>query len=179
MDHPGPDWRTKEKIPRSDRPENIWEGVEATDPIDYSRVKILPLKSKVSSANAVPESLEPREDFEPNEKPRTSGLYLCRVCSRTFALWPTERALRFHKWGLSWTLVFRSPFACTNCRILNQRTVQALGREDHRIFWRNVIAVWEGKSPPTAGKGTQTWVNRRNALLRAGARVMRVFRHGW
>lgn len=75
-----------------------------------------------------------------------SGIWLCRSCRKQPALWPHEKAWRWKIWGVTGTIVFRSPLACTDCRVFNFRVIQALGRQDHRPFWKNVIALVEGDS---------------------------------
>jgi hypothetical protein len=153
MDHPGPDWKTKPKLQRDpDQPyrgkgvgwdEEQFSGTPwHPEPLPPRPVrKIIPISS--GDAERVAQAL--RHESDPFIEPsiRQSGFWICRICRKALALWPSERALRLKPFGLSLTVVFRSPLACTNCRIFEFPTIQKLGNEDHRKFWQRVIACWE------------------------------------
>jgi hypothetical protein len=154
MDHPGPDWKTKKKLIRDELSPYRGKGVGwdeeqftgETMPTESlpprPAPKIVPIKTG-EAEQVVKEAFD-----TPFEVPRTkqSGLWICRICRKKLALWPSERALRLKPFGLSVTLVFRSPIACTNCRVYEFPTISRLGREDHRRFWQRVIACWEHPS---------------------------------
>jgi hypothetical protein len=146
MDHPGPDWKTKERASKRTRPcawdeEQLFGKPTPTgDSPPRSVKKIVPITFKEAEGVLTAESHE-SSYFDP--RLRQSGFWICRICRKALALWPSERALRLKLFGLSITLVFRSPLACTNCRVFEFPTIQALGREDHRKFWQRVIACWE------------------------------------
>jgi hypothetical protein len=72
-------------------------------------------------------------------RPRIMGLYRCRVCRNGFARWPSECAFRRMILGVSITLVFRMPFACSSCRLMRQDEVGFLGATRSRRFWNRVL----------------------------------------
>lgn len=193
MDHPGPDFRTKPPLSEEEQ-EQRWErkrrrrageppydedliGGPTVD--DWAPVpprplpKILPVTQgeadRIIQQRAAPEN----DDDSPHLK--TSGLWICRVCRKKFALWPSERAFRAFPYGLHITVVFRAPIACTNCRVFEQRVVQILGHQDHRDFWNRRIDFWERKA--------STWCRRLgrdvSALRNAGVRTTRLLRGLW
>jgi len=92
---------------------------------------------------------KPRVDLFETQAPntRTSGLYLCRICRQSPALWPREKALRWSFWGTQLTWTFRSPIACTYCRFFEFKRVRDMGRQDHRPFWNKVFGWTNGLRP--------------------------------
>lgn len=78
-------------------------------------------------------------DEDGRARPRTMGLYLCQLCRKGFARWPSERAFRRMLLGVSITFVFRTPYACSNCRIFRLPQVAALGVSPARRFWNRVL----------------------------------------
>lgn len=156
MDHPGPDWRTKLDLRREPRRLNQWDDEQ------FNGGNVEPKKIPVSSVDepAKPPTATIRfrpltsrdtppiswEEIETTSK--IMGLYLCAVCRRNFALWPSERALRTTLLGVQLTAVIRAPFCCTNCRFFQFKIIQALGHEGWRPFWQAVLGIWEAEAPP-------------------------------
>lgn len=152
MDHHGPDWKTKPKLQRNPDQPYRGKGVGWDEeqlfgqetPVDSlsprPAPKIVPLTFREAEGVIKAESHK-FSYFDP--RIRQSGIWICRICRKALALWPSERALRLKLFGLSLTLVFRSPLACTNCRIFEHPTIQKLGREDHRRFWNRIITEYE------------------------------------
>lgn len=90
--------------------------------------------------------IQPEDSAVPETPPKLSGLYICRVCTKSFARYPRERALRLTVWGTQLTWVFRSPIACSNCRVFRFKEFQPLGKLDHRPFWNKVFQFWDGET---------------------------------
>lgn len=185
MDHPGPDFRTKPSLadkaqelkrkrlagePRYDS--DLIDGPTVDDwkPTPRPLPKIIPVTQgeadRIIQQRVAPEN----EDGSPHLK--TSGLWICRVCRKKFALWPSERAFRAFPYGVHITIVFRSPIACTNCRVFEQRVVQVLGHQDHRDFWNRRIDFWERKASRWYSRAARVV----SALWDAGARTTRLLR---
>lgn len=78
-------------------------------------------------------------DTEWQARPRILGLYRCQICRNGFARWPSERAWRRLVLGVSLTVVFRRPFACSSCRLLRQDEVAVMGATRSRRFWNRVL----------------------------------------
>jgi hypothetical protein len=154
MDHPTrPEWKLREwktEMKRAIRqeltPSRQWDEEQFTG--EPTPTESLPPRS---APKIVPITIREAEgviraeydDLTSEAKTRQSGFWICRICRKSLALWPSERALRLKLFGLSLTVVFRSPIACTNCRVFEFPTISQLGREDHRKFWQRVIACWE------------------------------------
>lgn len=172
MDHPGPNWRTKPQVktptPYHQRGMNsmtdtpVWDdmqfgGQDVSDwaPPPKPRPTIVPVKS--GDAEKI---LRTKHDYDldPDEDitSRVSGLWVCRICRKNFALWPSERALRFDKLGIQFTVIFRAPFACTNCRVFEFRTVQPMGQEGWRPLWQSILLRWDAPGRSKLWKTYQT-----------------------
>jgi hypothetical protein len=160
MDHPGPDWKTKERAPKTYRPYHFRPGEDRiADAWDEEQLFGQPTPTESLPPRPVPQIVpihtgeaeqvirtEYSDSIFESPKTRQSGFWICRICRKALARWPSERALRLKPFGLSITVVFRSPIACTNCRVFEFPTISQLGREDHRKFWQRVIACWEHPS---------------------------------
>jgi len=99
-----------------------------------------------------------------------SAIWLCQICSKKPALWPTERYWRRSWFGILVTLVFRSPVACTDCRVFNQPATHTVDLWGRRPFWQKVISFWEEPRllrRCIRHKARQTW--KRAALWVTGA----------
>jgi hypothetical protein len=194
MDHPGLDWKTKPSLANAPRvlkqklgsdPSQQWDDeqfsgqpLEAWTPPERPRPVIVPVRS--GEAEKILQNRVGRigdtESLGGKASARLSGLWVCRICRKNFALWPSERALRLSLFGLNLTLVFRSPIACTQCRVMEQATVRQLGNEGARPFWTAAIQVWEGEALPTAGIRVRRLLRARAALLGAPASLLRGMR---
>lgn len=185
-DHPGPDWRTKSKLRKGSNSPGAWDDsmfsgapLEVWNPPPFSPPKVFPVSSndaqEVVRVQAIYDN-PAKEDKQTDQRSKTSGFWICRICRRQLALWPRERALRLHRWGLSATLVFCAPLACTNCRVMFQPTMNALAVEDHRPFWTSMIAIWEGQGRSTSPRWVKRAIRLKAALLRASATILRVRR---
>lgn len=146
-DHPGPDWKTKPPLAEEDRPYERGVGKA-----QFRAEQRIYESDGDESLQAVPRpetyNLRPEADRATIPVQATagkfSGIWLCRSCRKQPALWPHEKAWRWKIWGVTGTIVFRSPLACTDCRVFNFRVTQALGRQDHRPFWNRVFLWQEG-----------------------------------
>lgn len=157
MDHPGPDWRTKPK--RDDpRPRTLPE--QAAEHRRYVRQNI----ELVPTPTPTPEVEIPF--VQPDTPMKQYGFWLCRVCRKAMAIYPSEIAWRWKLLGLQGTVVFRAPLACPNCRIMRQSAVKALGRQDHRRTWMAIIALVTGEQYPTMSKRLARILRFRNWLVK-------------
>jgi hypothetical protein len=165
MDHPGPEWKTggwktkKRAIREELTPSRQWDEEQFTgEPMPTESLpprpapKIVPITTREAEGVITAESYA---DSFVEPRLQQSGLWICRICRKKLAIWPFERALRFKLFGLSLTVVFRSPIACTNCRVFEFPTLSRLGREDHRRFWQRVIRIWERPSLLIPGRWYQ------------------------
>lgn len=82
-------------------------------------------------------------EFEP--KQNFQGLWLCLVCRRDFARFPSEKAWRKEILGVRLSIVFRSPLACANCRVFRQNETKIFGHQGYRDFWGWVFALVQGE----------------------------------
>lgn len=161
IDHPGPDWKTKPNLndaaqalkakrlsgmPAWDDDQIQGQSLEAWQPKQSS----LPppptrrvLQTPATKLFASP--ADPRVVLEIEEPAPTkySAIWLCQICHRKPALWPTERYWRRSWFGILVTLVFRSPVACTDCRVFNQQATHTVDLWGRRPFWQKVISFWE------------------------------------
>ena len=154
MDHPGPDWKTKPSL-ADQRPQLRALREADLAGAQYSGGEIERTSSLPLPRPPAPFPVASLDEEEPQDS-RMTGLWVCRLCRKDFARWPTERAWRRDIFGLRLTIIFRSPLACTNCRLHRQKELVPLAREEYRPFWKNVIAVWEGVDYPTS----PSWVQR-------------------
>lgn len=81
------------------------------------------------------------EDAAADVGGRTTDLWLCLVCRKTFALYPSEKAWRRTILGIRVRIVFRQPVACSNCRMFRQQSTRIEAYKKNGFFYRWVAEV--------------------------------------
>lgn len=187
-DHPGPDWKTKPKFIRgvddllgNHRFDGTWDeryrpkkGEPAWDEEQFfgSTLENWPVKVTPTSSETGPESVK-------TTLMRESSVWLCRICRNQPAHWPREISWRRVLWGVRFQIFLRTPLACENCRIMRFREFQALGRLEHRHFWQNLIALWDGEPYPTTSYRMRRAIRWRNAPLTMAQHFLRSWWRRW
>lgn len=169
MDHPGPDWRTK---PRLTPNKTVWDDeqfagqdIVTWDVPPVTPPKIIPVRS--GNAEAILREATPDQviGYGTEATKRVMGLWVCRVCRKSFALWPRERAWRFETWGIRAAFVLRSPIACLTCRLWHAPTVARLAHATEHPVQVWLVRVHDGGPWMLLPRGMRVKVYRAKRLL--------------
>lgn len=166
-------WDIPPRLPRNrDRTKPAWDDEQFTGDTDRRDTPLYtPMTQHVCDTEPADVRAEYVE-FEP--KQNFQGLWLCLVCRRNFARFPSEKAWRKEILGVRLSVVFRSPLACANCRVFRQDETKILGHQGYRDFWGWVFALVQGEYFESVAK--HSWGRRLYRWRRVVSTRVRAYR---